>query len=299
MVYTVTFNPALDYIMHVNQWNSDDVSRSEREELCYGGKGINVSAVLKELGVPSLNLGFVAGFTGEELIRLMESDGLQSNFISLPEGHTRINVKVKADQEHDINAGGPAVGADQLVQLFDQLSQLKDGDALVLSGSVPANLPDDIYAQMMLRLQGKDVLILVDTTGAQLENCLKYKPFLIKPNRYELEELTGKELATTEDILFAAKELQEKGARNVLVSLGADGSVLLDETGAMHLAQPKPGTLLNSVGCGDSMVAGFLAATLNRPNDYAYALNLANACGTATAYSEGLATKLEIEAQLS
>lgn len=293
MVYTVTFNPALDYVMNVEKLSTDDINRTESEELYYGGKGINVSAILSRLNIPTVALGFTAGFTGKKLREMMDDDGIKNDFTELNSGFTRINVKVKFGKELDINANGPEITADEIKELFMKLKKLNDGDYLVLAGSVPASLPDDLYSKILEELSGKNINIVVDTTGNQLLNVLKYKPFLIKPNHHELGEIFGQEMDTTEKITEYAKKLQEMGAVNVLVSRGGDGAVLVDGNGTVHPAAAVEGTLVNSVGCGDSMVAGFIAGYITNKS-YSEALKLSVASSAATAFSKELAKADEI-----
>ena len=293
MVYTVTFNPALDYVMNVEKLSTDDINRTESEELYYGGKGINVSAILSRLNIPTVALGFTAGFTGQKLKEMLDDDGIKNDFTELNSGFTRINVKVKFGKELDINANGPEITADKIKELFLKLKKLNDGDYLVLAGSVPASLPDDLYSKILEELSGKNINIVVDTTGNQLLNVLKYKPFLIKPNHHELGEIFGQEMDTTEKITEYAKKLQEMGAVNVLVSRGGDGAVLVDGNGTVHPAAAVEGTLVNSVGCGDSMVAGFIAGYITNKT-YSEALKLSVASSAATAFSKELAKADEI-----
>lgn len=298
MVYTVTCNPALDYVMQVPHLQTHDINRSEREYLTYGGKGINVSAVLARLSVPTRALGFTAGFMGEKLKSLLTAEGIVCDFVQLSAGETRINVKIRTDTEIDVNAGGPAVGAADVDRLLQRLDSLCSDDVLVLAGSVPSGLPQDLYVQMLRQLKGREVLTVVDAEKDLLRDTLPYRPFLIKPNHHELGALFGKELHTAAEIVPCARQLQKEGARNVLVSRAQDGALLVDETGVCHAIANAPGTLRSSVGCGDSMVAGFIAGWLQR-KDYAYALRLGAACGNATAYSDTLATKPEIDMALS
>ena len=293
MVYTVTFNPALDYVMNVEKLSTDDINRTESEELYYGGKGINVSAILSRLNIPTVALGFTAGFTGKKLKEMLDDDGIKNDFTELNSGFTRINVKVKFGKELDINANGPEITANEIKELFLKLKKLNDGDYLVLAGSVPASLPDDLYSKILEELSGKNINIVVDTTGNQLLNVLKYKPFLIKPNHHELGEIFGQEMDTTEKITEYAKKLQEMGAVNVLVSRGGDGAVLVDGNGTVHPAAAVEGTLVNSVGCGDSMVAGFIAGYITNKS-YSEALKLSVASSAATAFSKELAKADEI-----
>lgn len=288
MIYTVTFNPALDYVMRVKELRTDDINRTCGEELHYGGKGINVSAVLARLGIESVALGFKAGFTGEKLQQMLEADGIHTDFIALEQGNTRINVKIRAEQELDINAGGPPVTRQEVERLFEKMRALTDGDVVVLAGSVPEALPPDIYEQILAITSDKGVGAVVDATGDLLLNVLKYRPFLIKPNHFELGDLFGVRLKDQDEILEYAGKLQKMGARNVLVSRGKDGALLLAEDGTVASNGILPGKPVNSVGCGDSMVAGFLAGYMDQ-KDYAYALRLGSACGNATAFCEGLA----------
>lgn len=294
MVYTVTLNPALDYVMKVGSLRYDDINRSKSEEIYYGGKGINVSVILTRLGFQNKCLGFVAGFTGDKLQQMLEKDGIDCDFNRLQKGQTRINVKIKADTELDINAEGPAIDEKDISSLMEKLDDIKEGDFLVLAGSIPSTLPDDIYERILSRLENKGVNFVVDATGDLLMNVLKYKPFLVKPNHHELGDLFGVEVKTEEDIVKYAKKVQELGARNVLVSRAKDGATLIDENGNVTTFPNVEGKLVNSVGCGDSMVGGFVAGYISK-GDYAYALKLGSACGNATAFSEELATKEEIE----
>lgn len=288
MIYTVTFNPALDYVMKVEKLRYDDINRTYGEELNYGGKGINVSAVLSTLGVENVALGFKAGFTGEKLEEMLRQDGIKTDFISLAKGNTRINVKIKSDTELDINACGPEISGEEVEKLFEKIASLKQGDVLVLAGSVPKELPSDIYEQILAKTSENGVEAVVDSTGELLLNVLKYKPFLIKPNNFELGDLFGVKIKNEEEIIKYAKELQKMGARNVLVSRGKDGALLIDENQNTYSIGIIPGKPLNSVGCGDSMVAGFVAGYLEK-HDYAYALKLGSACSNATAFSYSLA----------
>ncbi|MGN0493806.1 MAG: 1-phosphofructokinase [Acutalibacteraceae bacterium] len=294
MVYTVTFNPALDYVMKLKRLSPDDINRAESEELYYGGKGINVSAILSRLGIPNVALGFAAGFTGEKLRELMDSDGINNDFLELDSGFTRINVKLKCGEELDINASGPKIPSAKIDELFAKLERLERGDYLVLAGSVPNSLPDDLYSKILELLHGRGIKAVVDTTGNQLLNVLKYEPFLIKPNHHELGEIFSTEMNSAEKIIFYAKKLREMGAVNVLVSRGGDGAVLADGDGRVHNAAAVKGKLVNSVGCGDSMVAGFIAGYV-KSESYDEALKLSIASSAATAFSKELAKADEIE----
>lgn len=293
MIYTVTFNPALDYNITVDHFELGMTNRSHDETLVCGGKGINVSYILKQLGFDSKALGFVAGFTGQEFVRGIEKMGIISQMITLDQGLTRINVKLKGENETEINGSGPDISAESLDKLFQQCDQLVSGDVLVLSGSIPTSVPDTIYQDIMARLIDKDILFVVDATNDLLVNVLKYKPFLIKPNHHELADIFQVQLKSDEDIIFYAKKLQEKGARNVLVSMAGNGSILVDEHGNVIKMSVPQGTVRNSVGAGDSMLAGFIGGYLNGYN-YGKTLALATACGSATAFSETLANHDEI-----
>lgn len=295
MIYTVTLNPALDYVMRVGNIRYDDINRSESEEIYYGGKGINVSVILTRLGVENKALGFVGGFTGEKLYEMLKKDGIDCDFNILKNGYTRINVKIKAQTELDVNAQGPAIDEEDIALLLEKLDGIKQGDFLVLAGSIPNTLPDDIYERILSRLDGRGINFVVDATGDLLKNVLKYKPFLIKPNHHELGNLFGVEAKSEDDIVFYAKKLQEMGARNVLVSRAKDGATLIDEQKNVTTFENVEGELVNSVGCGDSMVGGFLAGWIEK-GDYSYALKLGAACGNATAFSQELATANEINA---
>ena len=294
MVYTITLNPALDYVMKVGKLRYDDINRSKSEEIYYGGKGINVSVILTRLGVHNKALGFVAGFTGRKLEQMLVDEGIDCDFNRLSNGQTRINVKIKADTELDVNASGPDISEDDIKDLMDKLDDIGEDDYLVLAGSIPSTLPDDIYEWILSRLQSRGVNFIVDATGDLLKKALPYKPFLVKPNHHELGDLFGVETKTEEDIVKYARKVQEMGARNVLVSRAKDGATLIDENSNVTTFANVDGELVNSVGCGDSMVAGFVAGYISK-KDYAYALKLGAACGNATAFSEELATADEIK----
>ncbi len=297
MIYTVTFNPALDYLMYVSELQSDDINRTEKEQIFYGGKGINVSVILTRLGVKNKALGFLAGFSGHQIENMLNADGIENDFVYLKNGYTRINVKIKSKKETDINACGPEITDDGIRELFKKIENLENGDCLVLAGSIPKSLPDNIYEKIIEKLNGRGIDFVVDATGDLLKNVLKYKPFMIKPNHHELGEIFSTEIKTLGDIKKYGKMLQDMGARNVLVSRGKDGAALLDENGNIHTMGNVPGKIISSVGCGDSMVAGFIAGYC-KTKDYAYALKLGSACGNATAFSSNLATKEEIEKML-
>lgn len=292
MVYTVTFNPAIDYVIHMEDVILGATNRSQGEEMYFGGKGINVSIVLRELGMDSKALGFIAGFTGEAIEKGLAGMGISTDFVRLEAGNSRINVKIKSREETELNGQGPDIDSKAIAALFEKLDCLADGDSLILAGSIPASLPPDIYERILERLSGKRIRIAVDATKDLLLNVLKYKPFLIKPNNHELGEMFGVELKTDEDIEKYARQLQDMGAVNVLVSMAGDGAMLIDESGKTHRCGVCKGTVKNSVGAGDSMVAGFMAGALN--GDYDYALKLGTAAGGATAFSDGLAAKEKI-----
>ncbi len=293
MIYTVTFNPAIDYVVKVPDLKLGSVNRTETDDVQIGGKGINVSVILNNLGVRNIALGFIAGFTGEEIKNKLEKEGVKTDFIELNKGLTRINVKIKADEETEINGTGPDIPQSAVEELFGKLSALKNGDIIILAGSIPKSIPNDIYEKIMERLSDKGIQFVVDATKDLLCNVLKYKPFLIKPNNFELEEFFDVKLDTDNDIIYYAKKLQEKGARNVLVSMGGKGAILIDENGKDYKMDPINGNVKNTVGAGDSMVAGFVAGYIKK-NDYSYALKLGSASGSATAFSLNLATKQEI-----
>ena len=293
MIYTVTFNPAIDYVIKVDNLTLGQVNRTTREYIFCGGKGINVSHLLANLGVDSVGLGFIAGFTGDVIESGAKELGFKPDFIRVREGMTRINVKVKSNEESEINGLGPVIHDDELEQMFKKLDELEDGDILVLAGSIPATLPSDVYERIMGRLQGKDIRIVVDATKDLLLNVLKYHPFLIKPNNHELGEIFGVELKTRESVIPYAKKLQEKGARNVLVSMAGEGAVLVAEDGSVYDTPAPKGELKNGVGAGDSMVAGFMAGWMEK-HEYRHAFHMGVASGSASAFSENLATKEEI-----
>lgn len=292
MVYTVTFNPAIDYVVHTDEMTVGSVNRAKSEKIYFGGKGINVSIVLKELGIPSKALGFVAGFTGAAIEQGIVEKGIETDFVHLENGFSRINVKIKSGNETELNGQGPAIDDQALGALFRKLDNLTDGDTIVLAGSIPDSMPSDSYEKILEHLSGKKVRTVVDATKNLLMNVLKYKPFLIKPNNHELGEMFGVTLKTNEEIEEYARRLKDMGARNVLVSMAGDGALLLDENGETHTCGVCKGTVKNSVGAGDSMVAGFIAGS--EKGDYDYALKLGTAAGGATAFSDGLAQRDEI-----
>ncbi|MBQ1508156.1 MAG: 1-phosphofructokinase [Erysipelotrichaceae bacterium] len=295
MIYTVTFNPSLDYIIRVRDFREGQINRTEYERIFAGGKGINVSLVLDNLGHESTALGFTAGFTGAEIERRLQEEGISCRFIRVKEGHSRINVKMKSGMETEINGQGPKITPENIEELFVILEELTKEDILVISGSVPKTLPGDMYERIMERLKGKGVRIVVDAEKDLLTRVLPYRPFLIKPNNHELSEIFGVSLKTREDVVPYARKMKEKGAVNVLVSMAGEGAVLLDEDGKQHMSEAPKGTLVNSVGAGDSMVAGFLAGYLET-GDYETAFRMGLCTGSASAFSEELATREEVEA---
>lgn len=293
MVYTVTFNPAVDYVVHTDSMTVGTVNRAKSEKIFFGGKGINVSIVLKELGITSKALGFVAGFTGAAIEQGIAEKGIETDFVHLDNGFSRINVKIKSGSETELNGQGPAIDDKALGALFGKLDNLSDGDTIVLAGSIPDSMPSDSYEKILEHLAGKKIRTVVDATKDLLMNVLKYRPFLIKPNNHELGEMFGVTLKTNDEIAEYAGRLKSMGARNVLVSMAGDGALLLDEDGRIHICGVCKGTVRNSVGAGDSMVAGFIAGS--EKGDYEYALKLGTAAGGATAFSDGLAEKALIE----
>ncbi len=294
MIYTLTLNPAIDYVLRLGNLNIGNINRSKNENIYFGGKGINVSLILSEFGVKSVATGFVAGFTGDALIKGISCENIKCDFVELNNGITRINVKIRHGEETDINAQGPMVDEIDIDRLFQKLDNMNKGDWLIFSGSVPSNLPQDIYVKIIEKIKTKGVIFLVDAQGELLLNTLKYNPFLIKPNVDELGEIFSVQITNTADALKYAKELQKMGAKNVLVSLGKDGAVLLNENGKEYVISACTGKAVDSVGAGDSMLAGFVAGYILN-GDYNYALKLATASGSATAFTRGLAKREDIE----
>ena len=298
MIYTVTFNPSIDYIVRLEQFTTGEINRVSYEQILPGGKGINVSIVLRNLGHDSTALGFLAGFTGIAMQQQLCSFGVTDDFVRLDEGFSRINVKIKAESETEINGQGPVITEEAQRALFEKLDRLTHGDTLVLAGSIPNTLPDDIYEHIMERLDGRGIRIVVDATKNLLRRVLKYRPFLIKPNNHELGEMFGAELKTDDEIVFHAKKLQEEGATNVLISMAGDGAILLTAEGVFYRSAAPKGTLVNSVGAGDSMVAGFLAGFMESGGSYEHASYMGIAAGSASAFSPNLATRAETLALL-
>ena len=293
MIYTVTLNPSIDYIVRLDKLTTGITNRTTAEEYYYGGKGINVSLVLAELDIDSTAYGFVAGFTGKAIENGIRNDHIITDFIKLKDGISRINIKIKAGEETEINGQGPHITEMELERLLQKIDRIQGGDTLVLAGSIPYTMPDDVYERMMERIARKKVRFVVDATKKLLVNSLKYKPFLIKPNRQELSEIFDVEVKTEDDIVKYAKELEKMGAQNVLISLGGEGAMLIDEFGNKHKAGVLKEKVVNTVGSGDSMVAGFIAG-YEKTGDYSYALKLGSVCGNATAFLPGLATKEKI-----
>lgn len=295
MIYTVTFNPSLDYIFTVDNFRLGMTNRTETEMILPGGKGINVSIVLGNLGIGNTALGFVAGFTGEEIVREVEAMGVKSDFIKIDRGMSRINLKLKNIDGTEVNGCGPVISTEKVQELITKLDVLGEGDVLFLAGSIPNSMPNDIYRKIMEKLQGRGVMIVVDATKNLLMNVLEYHPFLIKPNNHELGEIFGVTLSSREDVIPYAKKLQEMGAQNVLISMAGEGAVLIAADGQVMEAPAPKGTLVNGVGAGDSMVAGFMAGWLEK-QEYRHAFRMGVAAGSASAFSEKLATRAETEA---
>lgn len=304
MIYTVTFNPAIDYIAEINSINEEKINRAISEKVLAGGKGINVSIVLKNLGIESVALGFIAGFTGTEIKRQVENHGIKTDFVYLTNKFSRINVKLVSkvagvvSSETAINGEGPKISDKEIEELMKKIDKLEKGDFLILAGSVSRKMKDDIYEKICTRIENKQIKIVADATGKLLVNVLKHKPFLIKPNKNEIEEIFQDEINTNEEIIMYAKRLQEMGAENVLISLGQEGAILVTKDKNVLYSKAPKGILINSVGAGDSMVAGFLAGLLTY-DDYKKAFKMGIAAGTASAFSENLATKEEILLQFS
>jgi len=294
MIYTVTFNPSLDYVVSTENFQTGKINRASTEAIFAGGKGINVSWVLSELGVGSTTLGFVSGFSGKELEHRVQEKGIKTDFIHVKDGFTRINIKLRSEMETEINGQGPVVSEEELSQLIEKISCMTEEDMLIISGSACRGLSQNIYADIVKACKEKEIRVVVDASSTLLWNTLEYQPFLIKPNQHELGDIFNREITTREEIIFYGKELQNRGARNVLVSAGGDGAVLIAEDGQVYEMEAPIGTVVNSVGAGDSMVAGFLAGYMEN-GDYENALRMGVYAGSATAFSEGLATKSDID----
>lgn len=298
MVYTVTFNPSLDYIVDVPNFKEGMTNRTSKELIYPGGKGINVSIVLRNLGIDSIALGFAAGFTGEEIKRLMAESGVKNDFITCDEGISRINLKIRNIDGMEINGMGPEIKQSDIDKLYEKLDFLSDGDTLILAGSIPSSMPETMYMDILKHLSKKKLNIVVDATKDLLMNVLKYHPFLIKPNNHELGEIFGLELKTEEELITYARKLQELGARNILVSMAGDGALLLAEDGSVYRSETPKGKLVNAVGAGDSMVAGFVAG-YQKTRSYEDAFYMGLCTGSASAFSEKLATEAEVKELLT
>lgn len=294
MIYTVTFNPSLDYIVSVNDFKMGLTNRTDFEMLLPGGKGINVSAVLKNLGIDNTALGFCAGFTGREIRRMVEAMGVKAEFIEVENGFSRINIKLKSCDGTEINGSGPVIEKEKVLQLKRRLEILKTEDILVLAGSIPPSLPDTIYEDIMRDLDGRNIRVAVDASGELLMKVLHYRPFLIKPNHHELGEIFGVHLEKRDEVIDYAKKLQKMGAVNVLVSMAGEGAVLVSEDGNIYTAPAPKGRLVSSVGAGDSMVAGFIGGWIEK-KDYRHAFCMGVAAGSASAFSESLARREDVE----
>lgn len=294
MIYTVTFNPSLDYIVSVDGFTLGRVNRTTKELVYPGGKGVNVSLVLKNLGMENTALGFIAGFTGTEIERGLKEWGCLTDFIKIPEGMSRINMKLRSQEESEINGQGPKISEDALEELYRKLDAMEPGDVLVLAGSIPNSMPDSSYEQILARVQGRHIRSVVDATGDLLVNVLKYHPFLIKPNNHELEEIFHVPMDSKETIVTYAKKMQEMGAENVLISMAGDGAILVDADGGVWQSPAPKGKVVNSVGAGDSMVAGFITGYL-KSQSYEEAFHMGICTGSASAFSERLATQEEVD----
>ncbi len=294
MIYTVTFNPALDYVVTLDEFNKGSLNRMKSEQILAGGKGINVSIVLKNLGVENTALGFIAGFTGRQIESMLKENGINTDFIYIKDGMSRINIKVKSREETEINGIGPNINDENIQELYNRFKMLSKDDILVLAGSIPSTLPNSIYSDIMKDMCGKGIKFIVDATGKLLLNVLKYKPFLVKPNKEELEEMFGVKIKTRQEVVYYGRKLRDGGANNVLISMGQEGAILIDEYGDIHDIKAPEGKTINTVGAGDSMVAGFLAGYLEK-SDYIHALKMGIAAGSASAFSKYLATKDEVK----
>lgn len=298
VIYTVTFNPSIDYIVSVDDFTLGMTNRTSSEMMFAGGKGINVSIVLKNLGFNNTALGFIAGFTGDEISTRLKESGINTDFIKVENGISRINLKLKSIDGTEINGMGPDITKENVEKLKSKIEHLKDGDVLVLAGSIPSCIPDDIYRNIMKMLEGKRVMVVVDATSSLLMNVLEYKPFLIKPNQHELGDIFGVTFKTREEVIPYARRLKDMGAVNVLISMGGKGAVLVADDNRVYMADAPHGTLKNSVGAGDSMVAGFMAGWLST-HDYENAFKMGIATGSASAFSDNLATNEEVEALIN
>lgn len=294
MFYTVTLNPALDYISQVDDFGIGKINRTKTEKILPGGKGLNVSMVLKNLGIDSVAIGFIAGFTGDELRKQMEQKGVKTEFIKVQNGITRINVKISSNQETALNGIGPDIDEKDIEELLQKINEITSDDLVILSGNIPKSIPKNIYPIICDILEKNNVTFVVDATRELLIDVLKYKPFLIKPNKEELEETFKVKITTKDELVTYAKKLQDMGAQNVLISLGGDGAILLNKEGKVYYSKAPKGKVINTVGAGDSMVAGFLAG-YKKTKDYEQAFKMGIATGSASAFSMDLATAKEVE----
>lgn len=294
MIYTITFNPALDYISQVDDFEKGKINRTKKEKILPGGKGLNVSIVLKNLGLENTALGFIAGFTGEELKNRIEKHGIKTDFIKVKEGLTRINVKISSKEETALNGNGPEITEEDVQELLEKIEKIKKDDIVILAGNVPKCINNNIYEIICVNLEKNGVTFIVDATRELLVNVLKYRPFLIKPNKEELEETFKVKLKSKEEIITYAKKMQLMGAQNVLVSLGGEGAILVTNQNEVYYQSAPQGKVLNTVGAGDSMVAGFLAG-YKESGDYGQALKMGIATGSASTFSMDLATKEQVE----
>ena len=290
MVYTVTLNPAVDYVVELDNLKMGDINRTSNEKIFFGGKGINVSIVLQRLGIETTAMGIIAGFTGKALENSLRFEGVHTDFLEA-DGFTRINIKIKSSPETELNGSGPFVDEQLLMGLIERLKLLKNDDIVVLSGSLPASLKSNTYKRIIDELKDTGVKIVLDTSGSALKEAVSSSPYLIKPNLAEMSSLLNKKLTVESEVIEGAKRLQKFGARNILVSMGSMGAIFVGEDGTVMREEAKQGRVINTVGSGDSMVAGFIAGL---PGGLRSALRLGIAAGSATAFSEGLATKNEI-----
>ncbi len=294
MIYTVTLNPAIDYLIICDALKIGKINRTKRESLVVGGKGINISKVLKNFQVESVNFGFLGGFTGDFIEKSLYDEKINCDFVHTEDGFSRINVKIKSEEETDINGQGPKISEENINEFFEKLEKMEDGDIVVLSGNIPKNLSEDFYEKIIKKVNKKDIKIVVDAEKKLVLNTLKYSPFLIKPNNFELEEILGEKLESLEKIIDGAKKLQKMGAKNVLVSRGGDGGVFVAETGEIFCCDSPKGTVVNTTGAGDSVVAGFLAE-FEKSKDFERAFKFGISTGSATAFSEEFPTLAEVE----
>lgn len=293
MVYTITFNPAIDYILQVENLKLGKINRTKTEKIFPGGKGLNVSIVLKNLGIENTAIGFIAGFTGEELKREIEDRGIKTDFIKVNKGITRINIKINSNKETAINGNGPQITEENIDELLNKIEKIQKEDMVVISGNIPKGINSNIYEIICKKLEKKQIPFIVDATQELLINVLKNKPFLIKPNKEELEETFNAKIKTKEEIILHAKKLQQKGAENVLISLGGDGAILVDSKEKIYYSKAPKGKVVNTVGAGDSMIAGFIAG-YNRSGDIGQAFKIGIAAGSASSFSMELATLEEV-----